>query len=75
VQLRGSGDRDDPRLLREQPGERDLRRRRALALTDVAEQLDERQVRPARVMPGPVKRGTVLRKSPLLNCVPSSIAQ
>jgi len=28
VQLRGAGDRDDPRLLREQPRERDLGRRR-----------------------------------------------
>ena len=49
VQLRRAGDRDDPRLLREDPRERDLRRRRALPLRDPLEQLDERAVRLARL--------------------------
>ena len=34
VQLGGAGDRHDPRLLRQQPGERDLRRRRAASRGD-----------------------------------------
>jgi len=36
VHLLGSRNRDDPRLLREEPGERDLRRRRSLPLCDPA---------------------------------------
>src|SRR6266446_10690787 len=36
VHLLGSRNRDDPRLLREEPGERDLRRRRSLRLCDPA---------------------------------------
>ena len=35
VQLGRAGDRHDPRLLRQQPGERDLRRRRPLARGDL----------------------------------------
>ena len=49
VQLRRAGDRHDPRLLRQQPGERDLRGRRPLALRDRAEQVDQRLVRLARL--------------------------
>ena len=45
VQLRGARDRHDPRLLGEQPGERDLGRRRALPLGDAAEQVDQGLVR------------------------------
>ncbi len=40
MQLRGARDRNDPRLLREQPGERDLSGSRFLALRDAAEQID-----------------------------------
>src|SRR5436305_13550529 len=39
------GDRDDPRLLREQPGKRDLRRRRGLCLRHALQQVDQRHVR------------------------------
>src|SRR4051794_2975271 len=52
MQLRRAGNRDDPRLLREHPRERDLRRRRALALGDRAHELDERLVRASRVRIG-----------------------
>ena len=45
MQLRGARDRDDPRLLGEQPGERDLGRRRLLASRDLAEQVDQGLVR------------------------------
>ena len=44
MQLGGAGDRHNPRFLREQPGERDLRRRRLLLLTDSLEQLNERLI-------------------------------
>src|SRR5512132_290286 len=44
VQLRGARDRHDPRLLSKQPRERDLSRRRLLALTDFAKQIDERLI-------------------------------
>jgi len=47
VQLRRPGNRHDPRLLREQPGERDLRRGHAIPPGDPREQLDERTVPPA----------------------------
>jgi hypothetical protein len=40
MQLGGAGNRHDPRLLREQPGERDLRRRRLLLAGDALEQID-----------------------------------
>src|SRR5207248_6286298 len=39
VQLRGAGNRHDPGLLGEEPGERDLGGRRILALRDAAEQV------------------------------------
>ncbi len=39
------GNRSDPRLLREQPGERDLRGSRFLLLRDAAEQVNQRLVR------------------------------
>src|SRR5436305_5293967 len=45
MQLRGAGDRHDPGLLGEEPGERDLGGRRALALRDAPEQVDQRPVR------------------------------
>jgi hypothetical protein len=40
VQLRGARDRNDPRLLRQQPRERYLSRRRLLLLRDPAQQID-----------------------------------
>ena len=45
MQLRGAGDRHDPRLLRQQPGERDLGGRRLLPCGDLAEQIDQGLVR------------------------------
>ena len=45
VQLRRAGDRDDPRLLGEQPGERDLRGRCVLPFRDPGQQLDEGAIR------------------------------
>src|SRR4051812_1060685 len=45
LELGRAGDRNDPRLLREQPGERDLCWRGALSRRDRAEQLDEDTVR------------------------------
>ena len=45
LELRRAGDRHDPRLLGEQPGDCDLCRRRTLPLCDAAEQIDECQVR------------------------------
>ena len=58
-------------LLRQQPGQRDLRGRRSLAVRDRAEQVDQRLVR----LPGLGReaRDTVLRKSELSNVVVSSI--
>ncbi len=41
MQLGSAGNRHDPRLLREQPSERDLRRRRLLLCCDALEQIDE----------------------------------
>ena len=41
IELCGAGDRGEPRLLREQPRERDLGGSRVLALRDRAEQVDE----------------------------------
>src|SRR5579885_165510 len=49
LQLGRAGNRHDPRLLRQQPGQRDLGRRRALALRDSAQQLDQSLVRLARL--------------------------
>src|SRR6185295_4078102 len=43
--LRGARYRHDPGLLGEEPSERDLGGRRALALSDAAEQIDQRPVR------------------------------
>src|SRR5204863_4311645 len=57
VQLRRAGDRDDPRLLREQPGERDLRGRRVLPLSDALEEVDERAVRRPRAGVGEARHG------------------
>jgi chorismate mutase len=45
VQLRGTGDRNDPRLLGKQPGDRDLGTRHPLLGCDFAEHLDQRLVR------------------------------
>jgi hypothetical protein len=42
----GAGDRDDPRLLREQPGQGDLAERDPLALRDLPDQVDQREVGP-----------------------------
>ena len=69
VELRRAGDRDDPWLLREQPGERDLRGRCVLALRDLLQQVDEDLF--AWRASG-AKRGTMLRKSPLVELVVSS---
>ena len=44
-----AGDGHDPRLLGQQPGERDLRRRRVLPLGDRAEQIDQGLVRLPRL--------------------------
>ena len=64
------GNRNDPRLLRQQPGERDLRGRRLLPRCDIAEQIDQRLV---AFRASGVKRGTMLRKSVLSNVVFASI--
>src|SRR5947209_11826819 len=45
VQLRGARNRHDPRLLCEQPSERDLSGRRLLPLRDLAEQINQRLIR------------------------------
>jgi hypothetical protein len=66
VQLGGARNRHDPRLLRQQPGQRDLGRRRAFALRDLAQQIDQRLV---GLRASGVKRGRLLRKSLLSNCV------
>ena len=58
IELSGAGDRHDPRLLRQQPGERDLRRCRSLLLRDPAELIDQRLIGLARLGE---KRGTTLR--------------
>src|SRR4051794_13617590 len=44
VQLGRAGNRNDPRLLRQQPGKRDLAGRSALSLCDVLQQIDERLI-------------------------------
>ena len=49
VELRRPRNRDDPWLLSEKPGERDLCGRRVLALRDLRYKLDEREVRAARL--------------------------
>src|ERR1700676_1497029 len=45
MQLRGAWDRNHPRLLRQQPRERDLSRRRFLPFCDAAEQINEGLIR------------------------------
>jgi hypothetical protein len=49
LQLPGSRDRDDPRLLGEQPGERDPGRCRLLPLRHAAKHVDEGHVRLSRL--------------------------
>jgi hypothetical protein len=49
MELRRAGDRRDPRLLREEPGERDLGGRRLFLRRDVGEEIDQRPVRLARL--------------------------
>src|SRR5205814_2938184 len=49
MQLRGAGYRHDPRLLGEEPGERDLRRRHLFPGCDLAQQIDQGVVRLARL--------------------------
>ena len=45
VQLGGAWDRNNPRLLGEQPSERDLGRRRPFPLCDAAQQIDQGLIR------------------------------
>ena len=45
MQLRGAWDRNNPRLLRKQPGERDLSRCRLLPFCDAAEQINQGLIR------------------------------
>src|SRR4051812_18337761 len=52
VEFGGSGDRDDPRLLSEDPRKGDLRRRRALPLSGVLEEFDKGEVRLACLLVG-----------------------
>src|SRR3982751_126231 len=49
MQLRGARDRNNPRLLGEQPGERDLSRCRLLPFGDAAEQIDQGLIRLERL--------------------------
>ena len=44
LQISRAGNGDDPRLLREQPGERDLSRRYLLSFCDRVEQIDHRLI-------------------------------
>src|SRR4051794_13751883 len=44
MQLGRTGNRHDPRLLHQQPRERDLRRRRVLPLGESREEIDERLI-------------------------------
>src|SRR5438445_8769901 len=45
MQLRGAWDRNNPRLLRKQPSERDLSRCRLLPFCDAAEQINQGLIR------------------------------
>ena len=45
MQLRRARDRNDPRLLGQQPGERDLGRRRLLLFRELANQINQRLIR------------------------------
>src|SRR5579862_1990026 len=49
MELGGAGDRHDPRLLRQQPSERDLRRRHHLLCRDFAQPVDQPLVGLARL--------------------------
>ena len=70
VQLGGAGDRHDPRFLREQPCQRDLRGRGALPRRHVLEKVNQAEAR----FPGFRREaGTLLRKSVLSNVVDASI--
>ena len=71
MQLRGARDRNNPRLLREKPGQRNLSGQRFLPPGDSAEQVDQGLI--AFIASG-VKRGSVLRKSVLSSLVFSFIA-
>ena len=46
IQARRAGDRDEPRLLSEQPGERDLRGGGVLFRGDLVEQIDQHAIGP-----------------------------
>ena len=71
MQLRGARDRNDPGLLREQPGQRDLGR---CAPSCVRRSVPSRSTRAwLALRASGVKRGRVLRKSVLSNVVFSSI--
>jgi hypothetical protein len=72
VELRGARDRDDPRLPREEPGERDLSRRDALFAAIAL--ISSTSVRLWRSASG-AKRGIWVRRSlPASNVVDMSIA-
>ena len=71
VQLGGARDRHDPRLLRQHPGQRDLRRRRLLLRRDPCPRRSTSAWFALRF--SGEKRGTVLRKSVLSNVVLASI--
>ncbi len=49
LQLSGAGDGHNPRLLRQQPRQRDLRRGRLLPCGDLAKQINQRLIRFARL--------------------------
>ena len=68
-EFRGARDRDDPRLLGQQPGERDLRGGRLLCATSRSSATSA-WFAPARPA---AKRGTLARKSELSNRVAASI--
>ncbi len=70
VQLRGAGNGHDPRLLRQQPGQRDLRRCRLLLRGDPPSRSTRAWF---ALRASGVKRGTMLRKSDLSNVVFSLI--
>ena len=72
MQLGGAGDRNDPGLLRQQPGQGDLRRRRPSSAPRSAPSSSTSAWFALRA--SGVKRGTMLRKSLLSNVVVSSIA-
>ena len=71
AELGCAGDRDDPRLLRQQPGERDLRRRRLRAGRDLATRSTSARF---ALRASGANRGTTLRKSVSSKFVASLIA-